>query len=428
MFMGAEIQRIHNQFDPWTPLPADDPRYVDCSTERNVPSLFDNFELPLDGEKTISLLFCGQVGDGKTTTLYALKKRLEDAGHFVAYGNADVLLDLGRVEYDNVILMLLATVDQALREEYARSIQEPWYATLWNEFCRVAQLPASLQFDVKVPLGPYAKLTMAVKDTPDLRDRVLRGLRKASSATFQEVVNEYFDRAAEVVKKKKRRALIAIVDNLEKILNVKQQSGSFMDEEVFLGHSTQLTALRCRVIYTVRSALVRVHASNLALYYGAPIFVPMVPLHDRYDKPLPRSLEKLREIVDRRLAAENTTRVEVLESDENLDKLCQASGGHLRDLMILVQQAIVSAKAAHGGLPVKVADVDDAIQRMGALRRNPAMPHQPALQHVVEKRTIYELPTDDQQALFRDRLIHEYFDGDYWYDVCPLIAPLLKKS
>jgi hypothetical protein len=331
-------------------------------------------------------------------------------------------LDLRTVTYENVILMLLGVVDRSLRSDFWRKISPPWYERVWNEFCRIANLPVALQFDASIPLGPFFKLTMAVKDTPGTNEMVVKGLRDASSATFQDVVNEYFGRAEEIIKKKNQLPLIAILDGLDRIISNRTASGSYTDVEIFRDRATQLTSLRCRVIYTVRSALVHAYPTDLAMSYRGPFFNPMVPLRNRAGVANPASLDRLREVIEKRVVEAGGTTGDVFESAAIRDRLCQASGGHMRDLMGLVQFAVTKAKAFHGGFPIKASDVDDAIRDYGFMRRAQAEPLREPLRQVAEHKTISGLPPDVQQELLRNRLVHEYFDGDIWYDVCPLVA------
>jgi hypothetical protein len=66
--MSADFQQLYNQFNPEVPLPAGDPRYVDCDQARGVPTLLADVESPLNEDGQTTLLFCGHIGDGKTTT------------------------------------------------------------------------------------------------------------------------------------------------------------------------------------------------------------------------------------------------------------------------------------------------------------------------------------------------------------------------
>ena len=182
----------------------------------------------------------------------------------------------------------------------------------------MAKLPVALKFDIKVPLGPYVKLSTTAKDTPDVGERVRRGLRQASSASVQEVVNTYFERARTVIQREGRRDLIAILDGLEKIpADLKTPKGIYRDEEIFVGNSTQLTTLRCKVVYTVRLALARSHYARLEHDYGRPIIVPMLPVRQRLgEKANLAGLGRLAEMIRLRVEAAGATLEQVLGPEE----------------------------------------------------------------------------------------------------------------
>ncbi len=122
--MATTIRDIYLQFDPLEPLPARDPRYVDCLRERGLRALYERISLPLS-DSPRPILFSGHIGDGKTTILNQFIGRLgQEENDFVAYGEASERLDLGDVEYDDVLLAILAVVNEALRERYRNTMAQ----------------------------------------------------------------------------------------------------------------------------------------------------------------------------------------------------------------------------------------------------------------------------------------------------------------
>jgi hypothetical protein len=300
--MQISLWSLANQFDPTAPLPPGDPRYVECATERHVPTLMAKFGLPLSRTTPAALLFSGQIGDGKTSTLNYLRGQREAQGDFVAYGQADLHLDLSRVHFEHVILLLLAIVERSLKDRFAQSLEKPWYVRLWQEFCRIANLPVELRFDVKV--GPFLKITTNVKDSPDMNRVVLEGLRKTAGDTFLSMANEYLAEARKVVREETGGDLVAILDELDRI-TARHPTGEYMDEAIFINHAYQLKTLECKVIYTVRLPTVRAGGPDLPIMYGSPpIFVPMLAVRGRDGQTQPAGLQRLREILALRIRAE----------------------------------------------------------------------------------------------------------------------------
>ena len=67
--------------------------------------------------------------------------------------------------------------------------------------------------------------------------------------------------------------------------------------------------------------------------------------------------------------------------------------------------------------------------------RESARGYEKQLKQVAQSRSIHGLAADDPkrvgeiaQDLLRKRLVYEYFDGDYWHDVCPQVRPTLRDE
>jgi len=418
--MPRTIQELYRQFNPLEPLGTNDPRYVDCNKERGIPDLFSQLLLPLtDAPKP--LLFSGHLGDGKTTILRQLQGELEKNGDFVAFGEADKRMDLSDVEYDDVLLAILATADQALRQRYQQDTETGAFRQLWEELSRIANLPVDLD-KIEVSAGPFAKMTATVKDAPDVRLQVRQNLRQARGPTFLDVVNEYFNRAQELVKKRGHRQLVVILDNLDRVLETPLTGNVHPDEQLFLGQRTQLLGVQCHVIYTVRLALVRSQATNLQAQFGQPpVIVPMIPVRKRDGTLDVNGMARLRDIIEHRLKASDITAQNAFVDAAIIDKLASASGGHLRDLMALVRGACAFGMTAHQELPLTEADAEAAINQLSAHRQMVAIDYDEDLRKVAQTKSLANLDDERRQYLLRHRLVYEYFDGRYWYDISPLL-------
>ncbi len=422
--MPASIQDIYLQFHPHQSLDADDPRYVDCMPERGLPALFQYLSLPLiDADHPGPVLFSGHVGDGKTTLLKRLKGQLErDQNYFVAFGEADQRLDLDDVEYEDVLMAILAVVDTALRQAFRTDMEAPIFQQKWEELAQVAQLPKELS-SVQLALGPFAKVTTTMKEAPDARLRIRQRLRSAQSPTFLEVINQYLERAQAVVEQRGFQQLVVILDNLDRIPEKRDQANVYLDERLFVENVSQLRSVACHVIYTIRLGLVYMQGPNLMNRYGRdPIIVPMIPVRHPDGSPHEGGMARLRQIIISRLSAARSNLQETFEHETLVDRLCRMSGGHLRELMTFVQSACSEALATHPELPLTAADAERALSRLGALRRRVAMDYTEELQHVAQTHSLDKLSPETRQALINQRLVFEYFmDGAYWYDLCPLL-------
>lgn len=419
--MPPSLQDLYLQFQPLEPLEAGDPRYVDTFEVRGVRALYQHLSLPLSLPKPATLFFSGHVGDGKTTILNQLRGRLEDEGYFVAYGEADERLDLEDIQHEDVLLALLAIVDEALRSRY-RDDLESRLRQITEEIARIARLPVALEASGTLPLGPFGTITATVKDAPDIRLQVREDLRQARGPTFLDVVNEYLGRAEELVKKRGHRQLVAVLDNLDRLPDPLAAPPPAADERLFLGQASQLLSLQCRVVYTVRLALVHSHEANLGARYGqTPIIVPMIPVRGTDGGPHHEGFAALRQVLEGRTQAAGCEDLRQAFGEDAVELLCRTSGGHLRELMTLVQRACAEALAGGDELPLTAAHIEAAVRPLAALRRAAAADYREALTRVGQNHTLEGIAPQVRQILLSGRLVYEYYlDHRFWYDVCPL--------
>jgi len=95
--------------------------YADRPEEASIASLMDELLLdPSDDDKT---LFTGHRGSGKTTELARLEKVLQDT-HAVVRFNAERLLNLGDVNYADLLVVLGLQVFQAARRSGVKLNEE----------------------------------------------------------------------------------------------------------------------------------------------------------------------------------------------------------------------------------------------------------------------------------------------------------------
>src|SRR5437764_8050788 len=124
--MPVTIANLHREFDPNLPLSANSPVYVDLLAARGVEAILASALLPLrPDENYCAQFFTGHLGDGKTTLLRRLEVLLKAERVLVAFGEADDLIDLQNLEYEDLLIAMLTTVQQAAGAEVGRDrVQE----------------------------------------------------------------------------------------------------------------------------------------------------------------------------------------------------------------------------------------------------------------------------------------------------------------
>jgi hypothetical protein len=109
---------------------------------------------------------------------------------------------------------------------------------------------------------------------------------------------------------------------------------------------------------------------------------------------------------------------EIFDSPETLDRLCSVSGGHVRDLLRLLNSWIKKGRQ----LPLSRATLEEVIR---ARRNEMTMPisddEWELLRQVQQRKKV----SGDRgyQTLIRSRLVFEYRDkGESWFDINPILA------
>lgn len=113
-------------------------------------------------------LFTGHRGCGKSTELFRLRKRLEDAGYAVIYFEADEIIDVEDITYSDVLVALAQQVYHGLRELGVHLSDDllndvfAWFAEVVFEQRNVKEfqgaLAAEFGFGLPKALTPLAQL------------------------------------------------------------------------------------------------------------------------------------------------------------------------------------------------------------------------------------------------------------------------------
>ncbi len=110
--------------------------------------------------------------------------------------------------------------------------------------------------------------------------------------------------------------------------------------------------------------------------------------------------------------------MEIFDSSETLDHLCRVSGGHIRNLMRLLNNSIVQEI----NLPITRQSLDKVIKECrNAIIRSISSHEWDLLRRVKETKTI--TGAEGYQNLIRNMFVYEYRDQmGSWFDVNPIIA------
>ena len=421
------LKNLYNAFDPFRPLPAGDPNYVDCREVRGDGDILEDLgnRLRLSNQKTCQL-YSGHRGAGKSTELLRLKQSLEEQKFFVVYFAADEEdIESEDAQYTDILLACTRHLLDDLKKSANPKPLLDWLESRWQELKDLALTEITFEgMSVEGQIAQFAKLTANLRAEPTLRHKI-RDKVNPHTVTLINVLNEFL---AEAKKKLPDGCtqLAVIADNLDRIAPIIQENGQTNHDEIFLDRSEQLKALDCHLIYTVPISMVHSNrAADLRDIYSDTQVLPMVMVRTPSGDVCEPGLQKIKEVICRRVrqfAPKLSLETEIFDSPETLKQLCLMSGGHVRNLLLLTQDAI----GRTANLPISKRAVQRAITQARDTYRRTVNNDQWCLLAEVSrsKRVVND---DEYRSLLFNRCLLEYRylddEGEVqrWCDVHPLI-------
>lgn len=209
------------------------------------------------------------------------------------------------------------------------------------------------------------KVTAKTKDSPRLRSQLRQYLEPRTSGILEAINQQVLERAKEQLKLQGYQGLVVIIDNLDRVDISPKASGRSQPEYLFIDRGEQLKKLNCHLVYTIPLVLIFSNElSTLTNRFGIkPVLLPMVTVKNREKTYNLEGIKLLRQMVLARAfpwlgEIERLSRInEVFDSDETLDRLCRVSGGHVRNLLVLLYSCLQEDDPLLGGTVWKWSSV-----------------------------------------------------------------------
>jgi AAA ATPase domain len=418
------LSKIYNAFNP-APLPANSKLYVDCKAVRGGSDVLVELGKTIRfSDRPTCQLYTGHRGGGKSTELLRLKQDLEKKGCTVVYFSAeDEDVNPEDVEYTDILLACTRHLLEQVKQADPKPVLS-WLRERGQVLKDVLLTDISLA-DLKAEAGikEFAKITTSIRTQPTQRAK-LRDLLNPYTEKLVEALNEFIADAKRKLPQDKQR-LVVIADGLEKVTLATREGGRTNHDEIFIDRAEQLKGLDCDVIYTVPISLVLSNrVSDLVEIYGCiPHVLPMVMTETRQNELNPLGIEILQSIVGSRMesiegAKGLTLETQVFDSPETLERLCLMSGGHVRNLVLLVQTAIKYNEEEC--LPIQASALGQAIRQLRKTYRDTVNEDQWNLLAAVH-RSKQPLNDDAHRSLLFTRCLLEYREEESWHDVHPVL-------
>lgn len=360
--------------------------------------------------------FSGFRGSGKTTELFRLKQRLAQRDCVVLYANAlDYINPSGVLDISDLLIALAgAFSDQLLTPAVlGKDIKISSY---WE---RLTGFLSKLKFggDIGVSLAGLA-IKANLRSSPLLRQK-LQAEMAAHIGTLKGEIDEFIREGVRAIQRYQGdvKPIVFLFDSLEQIRGTVSIEREVLRsiESVFGSHTDKLKLPDVHVVYTVPPWLKFVSPGMARM-----VLLPGVRLWNNDDDrtPFKEGLSSLRSLVQRRLGDAG---VRLLLGDLSAaDRLIEVSGGHLRDLLLLLRETMLRARS----LPVAPEVLDRAIESVRSQYLPIAVEDARWLEHIATTRSADQQTPEDAQRLVRfldTHMVLYLMNGKEWYDVHPLI-------
>lgn len=444
--------------------------YIDFSSVRGgqiIEDLKDNISMWSPDEPTCQL-FTGHIGCGKSTELWRLKQQLETEGFHVVYFESDKNLEMGDIDVSDILLTIAQQISESLEKLEKLNLEKPkGLKNILQGAAQLLQTELEISSEANIPgLGKVAastdgsfsaemglpgvgqvkadekgleflalgigKITAKAKASPELRGKLREYLGPRTSGILETINQELLEPANKKLKQQGKNGLVVIVDNLDKVDSSPKAWGRAQPEYLFVDRGEQLMGLHCHVIYTLPLALrfSNDYGTLRQRFKTTPLVLPMVSIQLRDGSECPEGMALLRQLVlarafpelDRPQRLEKVT--EIFDSEETLDHLCRISGGHVRNVLVIFNDAIKKER----GLPISRGSLDKVIQKIRNERSLAVEDEEWELLRRVAK-TQKVTGDDGYQQLIRSMFVFEYQDdAGSWFDINPMLknAPELQ--
>jgi hypothetical protein len=412
------------------PIGPQDDRYIDLYSynlglldDDPIMALIDTIEV--HSKQSVQLL-SGYRGTGKTTELYRMTSLLEARGYVTVMFDIEDYLSPGKpvdlVEFLLGFAGALSDVCDDLTIDFGPD------GSIWDRALGLLRRLKLEDVSIGIP-QTGAELKVAIKESSEFT-ALLRRYMTGRVGELMTEVREYVDtiRAAVLEASPDAPGFVVVVDSIEHFRGTASTEDEVQQsiERLFGENADALSFANIHIVYTVPPYL-RVRVPNVGERFEPGLGIQMLPtikVRGIDGTCQPKGINALRSLV---VARGDWSRVMTVEQ---LDRICEMSGGHLRDLMRMMQDLVrrLRQRALTMATESLVKDtIEAATREMLPIADNDAewlwRIHQ---NHEFPLPSIEQLP---RLSRFLDtHVVLCYRNGREWYDVHPLILDDVQRQ
>ncbi len=356
------VTEIYQACDPTEALESNDPRYVPLAAARG-----DAFaeqggwrrqigKAIYQSKTPATCLVSGFLGDGKTTELKRLIREFDDPRNdrrlAAIYVDCEKYINPERYSFLDVLLAIVGETGKQLKDDFGVELKPGYWRTRFEEIRGLLTSEVAVESaEAKAAFDPFEfalNLTLRAKDEATMRRQLLKALEGENSSLAELFGSLLRDEARPELKKKGYDDIVIVVDWLEKLFPCKPEKESDPSAyvDLFIHHAPHFQRFGTHLVLTVPIDLVySEEQERLTNAYGRePDVISAVKVIEYFQAEERQiALNAMGELLRKRFERVEGNAVsfdDVVPSGELAGELIEFSGGHPRQLLILIRQCL----------------------------------------------------------------------------------------
>jgi hypothetical protein len=440
------LRNVHRALED-KPLEPDDPLHVRIheTLDRDDPVTRVQRHIELHEVESIQL-FSGFSGSGKSTELFRLRRRLTEQGYVVLYANAeDYITGTEPLTIADMLMVIAGGFSDALEDMGIALPKQTFWGRL-TDFVerteiRLTGVDATAQYESpgKAVVGGI-KAGLNIKAELKTGSSFRQALQKFLTSYLVELeadVQAFFESGVQAIREQRGddTEVVFIFDQLEQLRGDYRNWQDVIRsvQQVFTVHLSRLRMPYVHCVYSVPAWL-----TFLSPRPKDMTMLPTVHLWKRDRAPGPGAWNIFKDVVRRRMPgdtdAERAASLErlfgpdALATNGPVERLIDASGCHVRDLLQLMRKVLYRTTVLPAGPEVVEAVAAETRREFLPIARDDAR-----LLAEIDRKRAFDLDTMDAGAIERlsrfcnGHMVIYFENGESWYDTHPLIREEVER-